>query len=127
MLQAVGERGSRVDDTGSARDWWTDKTRQQMWQYVLCLRQVYLSGNAGGLAYSDADVWDELGSAVLGLQTAFEVALVNRPIADSVGGRGDTPSGPRQGPLSMSQRFFVRFCRGFCERLVYVALSLTRI
>ncbi|KAL3205134.1 hypothetical protein MRX96_040889 [Rhipicephalus microplus] len=94
--QAVGERGSQVDETGTARDWWTAKTRQQMWQYVLCLRQVYLSDSAGGLEFSDADVWDQLGSAILGLQTAFQLA----------------------GPLSMTQRFFVRFCRGYCERFV---------
>ncbi|KAH8022856.1 hypothetical protein HPB51_006213 [Rhipicephalus microplus] len=121
MLQAVGERGSQVDETGTARDWWTAKTRQQMWQYVLCLRQVYLSDSAGGLEFSDADVWDQLGSAILGLQTAFQLAIFNRPRTAYAGGRERSYAptlNANQGPLSMTQRFFVRFCRGYCERFV---------
>ncbi|KAH6929992.1 hypothetical protein HPB50_007932 [Hyalomma asiaticum] len=121
MLQAVGERGSHVDETGTARDWWTARTRQQMWQYVLCIRQVYLSGSAGGLEFSDADVWDQLASAMLALQTAFELAMFNRPGTAASNGRerGDAPStNPKQGPLTMRQRFFVRFCRGYCEHYV---------
>ncbi|XP_077547867.1 endothelin-converting enzyme 2-like [Haemaphysalis longicornis] len=110
ILQALGERGSHVDETGAMREWWTEKTRQRMWQYVLCLRQVYLSANAGGMAFPDAVIWDELGTAMLGLQVAHDVALLNRPTA-STWAAGHTASS-----LSMGQRFFVRFCRAFCER-----------
>ncbi|XP_065283418.1 uncharacterized protein [Dermacentor albipictus] len=83
--------------------------------------QVYLSSSAGGLEFSDADVWDQLGSAILALQTAFELATFNRPsTADSSGRtRHDAPSVmSQQGLLSMRQRFFVRFCRGYCELYV---------
>ncbi|CAN8006641.1 unnamed protein product [Ixodes pacificus] len=104
--EALGERGSHVDETGLERNWWTNATRQRMWQYVLCLREVYLARSAGGLAFADADVWEQIGASALGLHAAFELATLSRPSGEFSGVTG---------PLTLKQRFFVRFCRNFCE------------
>ncbi|KAL1414575.1 hypothetical protein MTO96_007360 [Rhipicephalus appendiculatus] len=104
-----------------------------MWQYVLCLRQVYLSDSAGGLEFSDADVWDQLGSAVLGLQTAFQLAIFNRPRIANSGGRerSDAPSLDREpGPAVHAAALFCallpRILRAFCVSEAYAQWRLRR-
>ncbi|EEC03233.1 conserved hypothetical protein [Ixodes scapularis] len=102
LMRGYGATGSKIDETGVWKPWWTDSTRERYTRILDCLRT-----SESEVQHQEAGVLEDLLAEIASLSVAYKAHL-------------GLPASKRSVVLpglqfSSSQIFFVAHCAKMCE------------